>query len=458
MTSQASRTAHDGSELRRAPITRPLYHTAHGSTHRRHVNHVLTASMTPYYDGLLSIESYPDEPFIAPHAGPSVERICALCEELAATTSESEALQLVSARIAEMMGGARVTILVAQDSTAQHDSLRGETLASLSAYGQGADGIDVPLVSGGTRLGLLRIVPHMAEAWPAYDAQLLRLIGVVLAQTLDRHRLRGALGQHGADVASSHERWEAFLGRVAHEVKTPLTGISGHAQLVRRYVRTARNAATGKLTLEAAARVVDACERHLPPLERQVAHIERLMRSMLDMAQIEHGPLSLALERCDFVALLRRAVRDVDAFENCQLALTVPDRLWLRCDARRIEQTLYDVLHYAIRVGGYGNTLSVGVAVHRLNGERYVMATIGNRSESSEGESDDCAILSRRELRMLRDHVVPGVDQVPGAPALSLALSATMSREHDGNLYHVPYSSRGGIFVLALPVSGPRTT
>ncbi|MGZ3715694.1 MAG: histidine kinase dimerization/phospho-acceptor domain-containing protein, partial [Ktedonobacterales bacterium] len=222
------------------------------------------------------------------HTALSVERISALCEEIAATTSESEALQLVSTRVAEMMGGAKVRILVDQDSTAQLDSLSSETLASLSAYGQGADGIDVPLVSGGTRLGLLRIVTHVAEASSAYDSQALRLIGVVLAQTLDRHRLRGALGQRGADAASSHERWETFLGRVAHEVKTPLTGIFGHAQLVRRYVRTARDAATGKLALEAAARVVDACERHLPPLERQVAHIERLMRGMLDLAQIEH--------------------------------------------------------------------------------------------------------------------------------------------------------------------------
>ncbi|HEX8033954.1 MAG TPA: histidine kinase dimerization/phospho-acceptor domain-containing protein [Ktedonobacterales bacterium] len=455
MTSQAPRTAHDGYELRRAPITRPLYHTAHGSTHRRHVNHVLTASIPPHYDGMLSIESYPDEPFILQHTAPWVERIGALCEEIAATTSESEAIQLVSTRIAEMMGGARVRILVEQDSTAQNDSLSGETLASLSVYGQGADGIDVPLVSGGTRLGLLRIVPHVTETLPVYDSQALRVVGVVLAQTLDLHRLRGALGQQGADAASSHERWGAFLGRVAHEVKTPLMGISGHTQLARRYVRMARDAATGELTLEAAARVVDACERHLPPLERQVAHIERLMRGMLDLAQIEHGPLPLALERCDFVALLWRAVRHVDAFENCQLALTAPDRVWLRCDARRIEQALYDVLYYAIRVGGYGGKLCVGVAVHRLNGERYVMATIGNRSEPS--EVDDCAILSRRELRMLGDHVVAGVDQVPGSPALSLALSATMSRAHGGNLYHVPHGSRGGVFVLALPISGPRT-
>jgi K+-sensing histidine kinase KdpD len=178
------------------------------------------------------------------------------------------------------------------------------------------------------------------------------------------------------------------------------------------------------------------------------------MRGMLDLAQIEHGPLALALERCDFVALLRRAIRDVDAFENCQLALTAPDSLWLRCDARRIEQALYDVLYHAIRVGGYGGTLCVGVAMHRLNGERYAVATIGNRRDPP--EVDDCASLSRRELRMLRDHVVAGVDQVRGSPTLSLALSATMSRAHGGNLYHVPYASRGGIFVLALPVSGPR--
>lgn len=459
MTNQAPRTAHDGSELRRAPITRPLYSTSHGSTHRRHVSHAAATPIPSYYDGSLFLESYAGEPLILPHIAPSFDQVSALCDEIAATVNESELLPLASRRIAEMMGGATVKILVEQDSTSQNDVLVGETLASLSTYGQGEDAIDVALISGGIRLGLLRVVPHGAETLPIYDAHALRLIGVVLAQTLARHRLHAALDLRGAGAASSqeeYERWEAFLGRVAHEVKTPLTGISGHAQLVRRYVRMARETATGDLTPEAAAQVVDACERHLPPLERQVAHIERLMRGMLDLAQIEHGPLPLALERCDFVALLRRAVRDVDAFENCHLALTAPDSVWLRCDARRVEQALYDVLHYAIRAGGYGGTLYVGVAVHQLNGVRYVMAAIGNRRHPP--EVDDCAILSRRELRMLRDHVVAGVEQVPASLALGLALSATMCRAHGGNLYHLPSTSRGGIFVLALPVGGSRET
>lgn len=458
MTNQAPRTAHDGYELRRAPITRPLYSTSHGSTHRRHASHVATTPNPSYYDGLLSLESYSGEPLALRHTMPSIEQVDALCDEIAATTNESELLQLVSMRVAEMMGGATVTILLEQGGNTLNDSLVGETLAPLSPYWQGGDVVDVALMSGGIRLGLLRVVPQIAETPPnnaEYDVHALRLIGVVVAQVLERLRLRTALVERGVGMAlpqENYERWEAFLGRVAHEVKTPLTGISGYAQLVRRYVCMARNTATGELSLEAAARVVEACERHLPPLERQVAHIERLMRSMLDLAQIEHGPLPLVLERCDFVALLRRAIRDVDAFENCHLALTAPDEAWIRCDARRIEQALYDMLYYAIRADGYGSTLHVGVALHQLNGVHYVMAAIGNRRYLP--EVDECAILSRRELRMLRDHAVAGVEQVPTSLALGLALSATMSRAHCGNLYHLPNASRGGIFVLALPVVG----
>lgn len=463
MTGQATRTAYDGSEQRRAPITRPLYLTSHGSIHRHHVNHAVTSPNPLTYDGLLSPETHPDKPLVMQHVSPTVDWISTLCEEIAATLNEREALQLVSTRIGEWMNGASVDVLAYQDSAAQNTSRTGENFSSLTLQGrmrgQWPGEIEVPLMSSGARVGTLRIVPHSEDTSQAHDLNALRLIGTALAQALERHRLRAAVGQHGACAVQSDEdleRWEAFLARVAHEVKTPLTCINGHAQLVRRYVRSARNAATGALTLESAARVVDACERHLPALERQVAHIERLMRDMLDLAQIEHGPLSLALERCDFVSLLQRAIRDVDVFENCELALTIPDRVWLTCDARRIEQALYDVLHYAIRVGGYGGTVCVRVTERRLNGVKYVMAVIGNRRHAP--GTHDCAILSRHELRMLSNYVVAGVDQVPAQLALGVALSATISRMHGGNLYYQPPAATGGVFVLALPVSGPRAT
>lgn len=458
MTSQASRTAHHGREQLRAPITRPLYHTSHMSTYRHHLTYTPTPTIPAYYDGMLSLESHSASGIEWQCTALPVEQIGALCEEIAHTQNETDALRLVSARIGELIGGAAVDVLVDQDSLTQIDTQTVENLSSPSMHAYGADVIEVPLVSGGARLGVLRIVPHMPETWLAYDSNALRLIGAALAQALERHRLRAALDRRATDDVLSHdekhERWEAFLGRVAHEVKTPLTCINGHAQLVRRYVRAARDAATGDLTLESAARVVDACERHLPPLERQVAHIERLMRGMLDLAQIEHGPLPLTLERCDFVGLLRSALRDVDTFENCKLALTFPDRAMLTCDARRIEQALYDVLHYAIRVGGYGGTLCVGIEERQLNNVRHVMAIIGGRRHPP--KVDDCAILSRRELRELRGHVVAGVENVPALLALGLALSATISRVHGGNLYYLPPTSAGGVFVLALPVGGPR--
>lgn len=462
MTSQASRTAIDGCEQRRAPITRPLYHTSHGSTHRHHLSHPLTPTIPPYYDGLLPHESYQDERtverIVVERASPSVDQISALCEEIAATMNEDEALRLVMVRIAELMDGASAQALVDHDLIPQNNAQAAENL-SVSKNMQTAGVIHIPLMSGGTRLGVLRVAPHLTEALPAHASNMLRLIGAALAQALERHRLRATLNRCATDATPSHEghqRWEEFLGRVAHEVKTPLTCINGHAQLVRRYVRLARDAATGELTPQSAMRVVDACERHLPPLERQVAHIERLMRSMLDLAQIEQGPLTLALERCDFVTLLQRAAHAVDVFEDCQLDLAVPDSLMLTCDARRIEQALYNILHYAIRVGGYGGTLRVRVAARQLNGVRQVLAVIGDRPQPP--QTRDCAILSRRDLRALRDHVVAGMDQMPTPIALGVALSATISRLHSGNLYHLPGAPTGGAFVLALPISGPHTT
>ena len=462
MTSQGSRTTYDGREQHRAPITRPLrapitrplYHTAHASTHRPHISRPLVSTVQSHHDSIpLPIESYTDE---RRELQPPLDRISALCEEIAATMNESDAIGLATTRVAELMSGASVEVLV--DVTArQSNAQESASQPSLRMYDRAGIVIDVPLMSGGALLGVLRIVPSATPASQAYDPHVLGLVGAALGQALDRHRLHAALDRRdAASLRQEQERWETFLERVAHEVKTPLAGIKGHAQLVRRYVRAARDVTTGELTPESAAGVVDACERHLPPLERQVAHIERLMRDMLDLAQIEQGILPLTLERCDFVALLRQALHDVDAFEDCRLVLTVPDTAWLTCDARRIEQALYDVLHYAIRLGGFGATLNVSVSKRQLSYVPHVLAIIGNRPHSP--QADEPAKLSRHQLHILRDHPVAGVDQVPAPLALGLALSATISRVHGGNLYHLPHASTGDTFVLALPVHGQRAS
>src|SRR5688572_24290543 len=115
-----------------------------------------------------------------------------------------------------------------------------------------------------------------------------RASGVRAAGVPDPTRNRDHAARDRAEALS--RRKQDFLGLLSHELRNPLSAI----QVALAVMRAREDISAGQQ-----ARTV---------VERQIAHIARLVEDLVDSARIERGTLSLRLEPLDLAEVLRTAV------------------------------------------------------------------------------------------------------------------------------------------------------
>lgn len=142
---------------------------------------------------------------------------------------------------------------------------------------------------------------------------------------------------------------DAFLSLIAHEVKSPLTAITGFAQLARR--------AIGDESPAGQARVA----RHLRVIEQQVTRLSRLMDDLSTANRLGRGTLRFEPVRCDLAALVRAAIEQHGAAqESHRIALAVAaEPLPVLADPLRLDQLLANLLLNAARYSPQADRVAV---------------------------------------------------------------------------------------------------
>lgn len=142
---------------------------------------------------------------------------------------------------------------------------------------------------------------------------------------------------------------DEFVSLVSHELKGPLTVLSGYAQLMDRHL--ARN-----------ARV--AAQEDLGQMRAAIGRLRSLIDDLTDMTRLETGRLRLTFVRLEPVALVQRSVQLVKAARpGHPIHLTTPNMLpHLAMDPLRVEQVLSNLLTNACKYSPPGAPVVVTVA------------------------------------------------------------------------------------------------
>jgi signal transduction histidine kinase len=155
-----------------------------------------------------------------------------------------------------------------------------------------------------------------------------------------------------AHTASSVASRNEFLSIVSHDLRGPLTAISGYASLIE---RQAPPDAVGHRIRGWAARV-----------NRSVSVMERLIGDLLDFNSFEDGQLRVAAECIDIRPLIQSAI---DAFHGAavtkgvSLEADVPgDPVVAKHDPHRMLQVVSNLLHNAIKFTPEGGSIRASVA------------------------------------------------------------------------------------------------
>ena len=124
---------------------------------------------------------------------------------------------------------------------------------------------------------------------------------------------------------------DEFIGFTSHELKTPLTTISGYLQLIEQ-------------TPEIAKQV-------LPKVNRQVSRLSAIISDLLDISKIYAGKFELNLSKASLLSLIKDSVESVkllaaDYKIECELP---QDDILLTIDATKMQQVLVNILSNAIK-------------------------------------------------------------------------------------------------------------
>lgn len=225
-----------------------------------------------------------------------------------------------------------------------------------------------------------------------------------------------------ATLAASEQHRAALIGDVAHEMRTPLTTISGYLEGFDDGLFTAPEMA---LTVRT-----------------EVTRLHHLAQDLASVSRSEEGQTALDLTRVDLCDLLHTVSTRVGpqfAAAGVELALVAPDRLLVVLDSERMIQVLSNVIGNALAYTPAGGRVTV-VASADTTGIRISVTDTGRGLRP-----DDLERVFERFYRAdPHDH--------SGGTGIGLTISRAVVRAHGGDLVaRSPGPGRGSTFEVTLP-------
>jgi signal transduction histidine kinase/putative methionine-R-sulfoxide reductase with GAF domain len=309
-------------------------------------------------------------------------------------------------------------ILVSSD--AESDARRDRALDARVGGATVKTALAVPLEGeGDTAMGALAIYNKRAgRAFNEEDRELLVLV-TANASTAIRLQL--------SREAREHEERLTTIGRllssVIHDLKTPLTVMSGYVQLMQ-----ASNDATQR-------------ERFAELILKQFDHIGAMQREVLEFARGEKSVLVRKVYLQKFFDDVREQLEGDLARRGVELVVDVQERGTARFDEGKMLRVVNNLARNAAEAMGQGG----GKFVIKVTRDKQSGDLVVSFSDTGPG------IPKQIEHRLFESFVTSGKE---GGTGLGLAIVKKIAEEHGGKV-SVQSSSRGATFKLRIPQPPP---
>jgi signal transduction histidine kinase/CheY-like chemotaxis protein len=254
---------------------------------------------------------------------------------------------------------------------------------------------------------------------------------IVLRQTITaRENLRMAEAMKNAKntaVSASGAKMQ-FLANVSHDLRTPLNGVLGCAQILQ------RDKALGAKQKEL-VRTMQSCAEHL----------RQLITDLLDLSKLEANELKLILQAFDLRVMLDGLIKTfwLEA-QNKGIALELevkdPFPEWVEGDQKRIHQILGNLLHNAIKFTEKGR-VKLRVESERSDVHFTIIDT-------------GCGIMPDRLADLFRPFSVLDEKSLKlEGTGLGLSISHKLAEMMDGSISVESVVGQGTTFQVTIPLS-----
>lgn len=276
----------------------------------------------------------------------------------------------------------------------------------------------------GQRLGLLQLTGSPGDEFTVEDKTVLAQLAAIASTGLENARLYASLRE-------ADHRKDEFLATLAHELRNPLAPIRNGLEILRR---------SGQLTGPAA--------RARDMMERQLAHMVRLVDDLLDVSRISRGKIDLQRARITLQTVVDNALEGSrPAIESChhRLVMQVPSEpVWIDGDLTRLAQVVSNILNNAAKYTPAGGRIELSVQVE---GPRAVIRVTDNGTGI-------CADMLPRVFDLFAQ-VDRTLARAQGGLGIGLSLVKQLVELHGGDIHAESRGlGEGSCFTVRLPLAG----
>ena len=248
-------------------------------------------------------------------------------------------------------------------------------------------------------------------------------------ETTESRRMEQELRLANERLREADQRKNEFLAMLSHELRNPLAPIRNSL-----YV------------LDRAERGSDQARRAQATIDRQTAHLTRLVDDLLDITRISKGKIQLRKQLVDLGELVRRTVEDHrSSFAAAGVGLEIAvsgGELWVDGDATRLSQVLGNLLHNAAKFSERGGHASVSVA-------REQNAAVIRVRDTGVGLSQEMLVRLFEPFTQAETTL----DRTRGGLGLGLALVKGLVELHGGSVaVESAGLGQGAEFIVRLPL------
>src|SRR5258706_3901906 len=224
---------------------------------------------------------------------------------------------------------------------------------------------------------------------------------------------------------------DQFITVASHELKTPMTPISGHAQLLLR-----RLSRVQELSSE-----MELIRTSIENIDGQTRRLNALVNELLDLSSIRAGKMDLYAEKCDVVDIGRQVVEQESSLTDRSIALIAPSTpIMLQADCTRVNQVVINLVDNALKYSSPQSHVEVQMSQNE-NG-----ALIEVRDCGPGIPEDQQAHLFEPFYRG------PYLQTSPKSGlGLGLAICKEIVERHGGHIWFKSHESTGSTFFVELP-------
>ncbi|KAF9404970.1 hypothetical protein HW555_014085 [Spodoptera exigua] len=292
----------------------------------------------------------------------------------------------------------------------------------------GAKALYLPVLSNGTTLAVIGIEKDQETPITDEVVTFLELVATQLSLAIEQSKLTSERQQ--ILFENEKERMRGNLLRaISHDLRTPLTGISGSVETILGDQDTVTLPAETKRKL-------------LVGIKEDADWLIRMVENLLSVTRINEETMKVAKSKEAAEEVVASAIQRMrKSYPESQIDVTLPDEFILvPMDSILIEQVLFNLMENAIRHSNSQSAILVSVSF--------------NTKEITFEVADQGKGLTDEQINMLNSGMSKQNSPVDSKTGMGIGLSIvkTIIMAHDGAL-HVENKPQGGaVFVFTLPL------